>query len=127
MTEIVDTNVILRYLVGDDKKQKDRAKKWFKEAQAGKRKLAISPLVIAECCFVLESFYGQDREKIARVFESFLSQRWFKIDERKTLLALWKWYKKGLHFVDSFLLSWAKISGFGILSFDKELVQKERK
>ena len=121
MTEILDTNVLLRFLVGDNKSQQKQAQQWFTQAQKGKKKILIKPLVVAEACFVLESFYHQKREEIANAFELFLSQRWLSVPERKTLLALWPWYKKNLHFVDSFLLSWAKLNKSKILTFDKKL------
>lgn len=123
MAEIVDTNVILRFLVGDNKSQQKKARVWFEEAEQGKRKLLIKPLVIAEACFVLESFYKKDRSEIADSFEVFLSQKWFSIDERRSLRSLWSWYRKNFHFVDSFLLACAKNSKSKILSFDKKLLK----
>jgi len=123
MNEIVDTNVILRFLVGDNESQRKTAERYFKEAEAGTRKLVIKPLVVAESCFVLESFYQKSREDIASTFETFLSQKWLKVEERKPLMSMWKLYRSGLHFVDSFLISWAKVNNSKILSFDKELTK----
>jgi predicted nucleic-acid-binding protein len=122
--KIVDTNVLLRFFVGDNKEHFLHAKNWFKEAQEGKMRLVIKPLVVAETCFVLESFYKKGREEIAEVFEVFLSQRWLKVEEREILLALWVEYIGGLHFVDSFLLTWVKVNEAGLLSFDKDLLKK---
>jgi len=119
--EVVDTNVLIRFFVGDNKVQQKRARNWFSQAQKGKRKLAIKTIVVAETCFVLESFYKKQREKIADVFEVFLSQSWLVVEEREVMLSLWEWYKKGFHFVDSYLLSWAKSNNSSILSFDKKL------
>ena len=73
---------------------------------------------------MLESFYKKGREEIAEVFEVFLSQRWLKVEEREILLALWVEYIGGLHFVDSFLLTWVKVNEAGLLSFDKDLLKK---
>ncbi len=120
-TKLVDTNVILRYLVGDNKSQQLRARDWFLAAEAGEFELVIAPLVVAEACFVLESFYKLDRAEIARAFEVFLSQKWLQVQNREVLLGLWSRYMKGLHFVDSYLLSYADNEKYGILSFDKEL------
>jgi predicted nucleic acid-binding protein len=119
--QVVDTNVILRFLVGDNKSQQRQARTWFLEAQEGKRKLVIKPLVVAETCFVLESFYRQKREEIAGAFEVFLAQRWLEVADRKTMLSLWQWYREGLHFVDSFLLAWAKENEGEILTFDRQI------
>jgi len=118
----VDTNVLIRFFVGDNKAQQKQASSWFLQAQKGRRKLIIKTIVIAETCFVLESFYKKQRNEIADVFEVFLSQSWLAVEEREIMLSLWAFYKRGLHFVDSYLLSWAKINDSSILSFDKKLL-----
>ena len=122
--EILDTNVLLRFLVGDNKQQHQEAERWFKEAEQRKRKIVLVPLVVAEACFVLESFYKKQRKEIAEALEVFLAQRWFGVEEREVLLSLWAWYRKGLHFVDSFLLAWAQTHQGTILTFDQSLSKK---
>lgn len=122
--EVVDTNVLLRFFVGDDKSQQKQARSWFSQAQKGKRKLVIKSLVVAETCFVLESFYKKQRREIADVFEVFLAQSWLIVEERDVSLSLWAWYKNGFHFVDSYLLSWAENNNSSIVSFDKKLTKK---
>jgi len=121
MIEILDTNVLVRFLIRDNEKQYKQAVCWFKEAEKGKRKIMIEPLVIAETCFVLESFYKKGRVEIAEKMETFLSQRWLKVVDRKIMYSLWKWYKKNYHFVDSFLIAWTKVNKGRVLSFDKDL------
>lgn len=123
---IVDTNIILRFLVGDNENQKRQASEWFKKAEIGKIELIIHPLVIAECCFVLESFYKKNRFEISDSLEVFLSQKWLKVENRKALLLMWGDYKNNLHFVDSFLISLAKINASKVLSFDKKLLNSEK-
>jgi len=123
MEEIIDTNIILRYLVRDVEPLYKKAVEIFKEAEKRKRKILVKPLIIAEACFVLESFYKKHSEEIADSLEVFLSQNWLKVEERDTMLNLWFWYRKNLHFVDSYLLSWAKINESKILSFDQKLIK----
>lgn len=122
--EVVDTNVLIRFFVGDNKVQQKKASSWFSRAQKGKKKLIIKTLIVAETCFVLESFYKKQRNEISDVFEVFLSQSWLAVEERNVMLSLWTWYREGFHFVDSYLLSWAKNNNSFILSFDKKLRSK---
>ena len=122
--ELLDTNVLLRFLTGDNKKQQQEAEHWFKEAEQRKRKIVVLSLVTAETCFVLESFYKMQREDIAEALEIFLAQKWLEVPERQALLCLWPWYRQGLHFVDSFLLSFAKSQNAGILTLDRSLSRK---
>lgn len=124
MNKIVDTNIILRYLVGDQLELQKQAITIFQKAEHDKFKLIIKPLVIAECCFVLESFYHKSRLEITNTFKVFLAQRWLIVEDRDIMLNLWKWYVQNLHFVDSYLLSWSEANTGEIISFDKKLVGK---
>ncbi len=122
--DVLDTNVLVRFLVGDNPAQKKQAEQWFKEGESGKRKIVVFPIVVAEASFVLESFYQKQREGIADAFDIFLSQRWLHVFERDALLSLWQEYLNGLHFVDSFLLAWARLNEGNILTFDKLLEKR---
>lgn len=123
---LIDTNVILRFLVGDNSNQQLKAREIFRDAESGKRALRIKVLVVAEACFVLESFYKKSRLEIADTFQVFLSQKWLHVDDRQSLLSLWDHYKKGLHFVDSYLLALAQNNHAAIVTFDKELAKMSR-
>lgn len=118
---VLDTNVLIRYLVGDNKLQHQKAISWFRKAQDQEGKLLLPHLVIAETSFVLESFYQLDRKQIAKKLKIVIKQPWLKIEKRPVLLNLWKYYLQGLHFVDSYLLSMAKYDNLALLSFDQKL------
>ena len=124
MIEILDTDIILRFLVGDNKLQQNEARKIFKEAEKGSRKILVKAIVIAEACFVLESFYKKSKNEIADNMEIFLSQKWLRVEDRQSLLSMWHWYRENLHFVDSYLLACSKINKSKIITFDKELNKK---
>lgn len=126
MLNILDTNVLLRFLIGDVPEHHTQAERWLKEGERGQSQIYVTSLVIAEACFVLESVYKLKRPKIATALELFISQEWLIVPERKVLLNLWKSYLGGLHFVDSYLLVLAQLSGGEVLSFDRELKNRER-
>lgn len=121
MIELVDTNIIVRLLVGDDKSLQKKAIGIFKQAELGERTLMVKSVVVAEACFVLESFYKKSKEEIAGVLKVFINQKWLVIKERKILNFTWQWYLQGFHFVDSYLLATAKVNQEKILTFDKKL------
>jgi predicted nucleic acid-binding protein len=124
MKYILDTNVLIRFLVGDSPAQKEQAVTWFRQAEKGVLKITVHPIVVAETCYVLESFYKKSRTEIANTMQIFLSQRWLDVVERETLIAIWDPYQEGLHFVDSFLLIVTKQSDKQLLTFDKKLLKK---
>lgn len=121
---ILDTNVLLRFLVGDNKTQQIQAIEWFRQAEKGEIKIIIAPLVIAETCFVLESFYKQHRSDIISSMEVFISQRWLRVENRDIIKHTWNYYQNNLHFVDSYLLAWSEIAEDGILTFDQKVLNK---
>lgn len=119
--QTIDTNVIVRFLVKDQPAQFRQASVWFKEAEQGQRSILVTSLVVAETTFVLESVYQQSRADIAATWQVLLSQKWLKVPERPVLLSLWPWYLKKLHFVDSYLLAWAKHQQGEVLTFDQQV------
>lgn len=118
---LLDTNVLIRFLVGDNKEQQEQSFDWFKDAQKGKIKIIITTIVIAEACFVLESFYKISKNKIAEKMELIISQRWISVQDKSTLAKTLSHYKNGLHFVDGFLMALAKEHNADILTFDKKI------
>lgn len=121
MTNLIDTNIILRFIVGDNEKQKIEARKIFQDAEKGKITLLLKTVVVAEVCYVLESFYKKDKDEIASSMEVFLSQKWLKVEDRQALLAMWPWYKESLHFVDSYLIACSKLNKYKLVTFDMVL------
>ena len=60
----VDTNIIVRFLVGDDEKQANKVYKLFKSIENDKDELFVPTLVILELIWVLESVYEIVRSDI---------------------------------------------------------------
>lgn len=60
----IDTNILVRFLVGDDVKQANKVYKLFKKIEDDKDELFVSTLVILELIWVLESVYDIARSDI---------------------------------------------------------------
>ena len=60
----VDTNIIVRFLVRDDKKQAEAARKRLKQAEERRERLRVPLLVVMETIWVLESAYDKTRSEI---------------------------------------------------------------
>jgi len=118
-TYLVDTNILVRLLIRDNAEQYEKAAKMFESAAAGQLKILLLPVVIAEACFVLESFYKRQRAEISESLMVILSQQWLRVEQREVLLGLWQYYLKNFHFVDSYLLSVKEINNVELLTFDK--------
>lgn len=60
----VDTNILVRFLVRDDEKQAETARKHIKEAEVRRERLKIPLLVVLETIWVLESAYDKTKTEI---------------------------------------------------------------
>ena len=78
---LVDTNLIVRYLVQDHDKHARAAGKLFDACDRGDVVIVVLPVVLAECVFVLESFYRHPRAAIASALGGLISSPGVKIDE----------------------------------------------
>jgi predicted nucleic-acid-binding protein len=61
---LTDTNVILRYLLGDHKIFSPKAKAFMKLVSQGTKKAEIPSVVIVECVYVMEKFYKIPKNEI---------------------------------------------------------------
>ena len=60
----VDTNIVVRFLVREDEKQAELARKRLKQAEENRERLLIPLVVILETIWVLESAYDKTRAEI---------------------------------------------------------------
>ncbi|GIW64420.1 MAG: hypothetical protein KatS3mg092_0353 [Patescibacteria group bacterium] len=119
---VIDTNVFIRYLVKDNEKQFQFAKKIFKEVESKKTKAFVSILVINEIIWVLENYYEIKREDYLPKLITIFSLKNFQIIEitRKKLIEIFEMMlKKNIDFTDIYLLN--SFSKEKIVSFDKDL------
>lgn len=77
----VDTNYFLRYLRADIPKQYEEAKDLFLKAAIGEVTLFTSITVIFEIYWVMQKFYGENKEKTAGHLKDILSMGFVKVQE----------------------------------------------
>ncbi len=69
----VDTNILVRFLVGDDKKQAQIVYKLFKNAETKNEELFVPLVVVLELIWVLESAYSIKRDEIINAIADLLT------------------------------------------------------
>jgi predicted nucleic-acid-binding protein len=100
----VDTNVIIRFLTNDHAEHSEAARRLIAKAYEGKYTLWVHPLVVAECCYVLESSqYDHSREVIADRLISLLNSKGFKMESETILTALGLYAQHNVDFEDAYL------------------------
>lgn len=117
----IDTNIILRFLLKDNKIQYPQARKIFEKTERGKINIWTTDVVILELIWTLKSLYGYDRFTIKEKVEGMFALPNFDILNKKLILqALQDFANKNLDFADAYNYQLAKKEGKKILSFDKD-------
>jgi predicted nucleic acid-binding protein len=70
---LLDANVLLRFVTGEPADQANEVASLFTAAEAGKLRLAVLPIVLAETVFVLTGFYEHPRAQVAEVLAQLIS------------------------------------------------------
>ena len=85
--------------------------------------LLLADLVLAECVYVLESFYEVGRERVAELMRAAIALPSIKVIDDATLLRALEVYEVDrLDFAEAYLVAQAEATGVGtVLSFDKSI------
>ena len=114
---MLDTNMILRYVLKDNDVMLEQAKIYLKQGN-----IWVTLEIIAEVVYVLKGLYGMNREQIFDVIMGFM--RLVQCEEKIILyLALETYKENNLDFVDCVLYAYNKMDGFEIATFDKKLLR----
>ena len=114
MRWLIDANVILRYLIADNKTQADRAELTIREGAY------TVPEVIAEVVYVLNGVYNLERKEICHVLSDLLEE--INMAERIIVLEALKLYSnKHIDFVDAMLVARAHLLNEHVFTFDKKM------
>lgn len=114
----VDTNILLRFIIDDNKELADIAENILKSDECH-----LLPEVIPEMVYVLCSVYKYRREDIAQAIQQLLPLVVVK-EQLLTSLALTYFAQFNLDYVDCILLARNKLYGREVATFDKELEKK---
>ena len=119
---LVDTNLIVRYLVQDHEKHARAAGKLFDACDRGEVEILVLPVVLAECVLVLESFYERRRGDIASALGRLISSPGVEISEVSVHLDALNRYKgTRAHFVDCLIAATAVARNVPVSTFDQDL------
>jgi predicted nucleic acid-binding protein len=118
---LVDTNIIVRYLVQDHEKHGKATGRLLEACDRGEVVIVVLPAVLAECVFVLESFYEHSRADIASALSRLVSSPGIEISEVAIHLdALDRYKRTKIHFVDCLIAATAAAENVAVASFDQD-------
>ncbi len=124
----VDTNLLVRFLVNDDKNQAKKTLHLFQKAEKRKEKYFVSILVLLELIWVLRAVYKFSREEIIFALENLIAMQVLKLEKleavHKTILAA---KQKSTDLSDLLIANCSVQAGCDyVLTFDKKAAKNKQ-
>ena len=116
---LVDTNIIMRHLLNDDKEQ---SLKLFELIENDE--VLILNEVILECVYVLNKVYKLNRTEIYLLLSQLLNTKNINSNLNILINTLKFYQSSSLDFVDCILISNNHLLNYKVVSFDKKLNAK---
>ena len=119
MSAFVDTNVLVRHLVGDPPKLAARATAYLQRES----ELLVADLIVAETIYVLESFYEVARPEISEAMRALIVMESVNVIDAPLLLRAVEIYEHDrLDFAEAYLIASAESTGvMKVASFDRSI------
>lgn len=115
---IIDTNVIIRYLTGDDPEKAEK----FRVYLRANRGLFVSDTVVVETYFALTSFYNFSRSKVLSWLSDLIRHPNIQCDEGLLKEVIEVAASHNVSFVDAYCAALARQRTNGkLLSYDKDI------
>ena len=122
MVCLLDTNVILRFLIGDNEEHLKLSTKIFEQIEQGSLKVEILSSVLMEVFFVLTKFYKISKSEVISDLKTILSLEGV-VNKDKIILfeTLNIIENRNIDFVDALICAKCRLQNYQKLSFDKDL------
>ena len=123
----LDTNILVRFLTGDDTAQAQKVYRLFKEAEAKRERFFVPLLVVLELLWVLEAVYDIPRTEIVEAINELIYLPVLKFENTSVLRMFVKNAANNNHDLSDLLIACAaKSNGCSVvLTFDKKAAQLE--
>lgn len=119
---ILDSNVVLRFLVQDHPAHSKAATRLFQRAEDGEVELLLPPWIVAEVAYGLSGIYKVARGETAKLLKAIVCAVGVVVPERDLLLdALRRYAAKNVDFADALLAAQASFMKLSPASFDCDL------
>jgi len=120
---LIDTNIILRFLLGDHPELSPKATAFMSKIADGTIKAEILDVVTAECVYVMEKFYQIPREKISeKLSKIFNFSGIVNLNRSEMLQGLLNFETSNVDIVDCVLAAMSSSSRV-VISFDKDMLK----
>lgn len=122
MKVLLDTNVVLRFVLRDHESMSAAAYRLFAQAASGEVQLVLDPVIVAECCFVLSGkVYAYAKRDIAMVMGKLVLLDGVVVDDAARVSdALELFARQHIDFADAYLAATARANEIPVATFDHD-------
>jgi len=124
MVSLIDTNIIIRFLVGDHEEHLRISTEIFTQIENGEIEVEILDTVIMEALFVLVKFYKLPKSEVIADLKRLIALRGVVGDKLLLMESLNIVNDKNIDFVDALICAKSRLQGYGKISFDKDVNKK---
>ena len=122
MIYLLDTNVIIRFLLGDNEKFLIQSTKYFKDIENGTISVEILDGVFMESFFILTKFYKLPKKDVINDLKTILSFNGVINSNKVILYETFNLIEnKNIDFVNALICAKSKLEGYGKISFDSDV------
>ncbi len=114
----VDTNVIVRYLVRDDRGQAERTDDLIRN-----NRIWITKTVLLETEWVLRDTYSLERQRIANLLRAVAGITTVQVEDEVEVASALDWFAAGMDFADALHLA-SSTRTLEFATFDRKFVAK---
>ncbi len=124
---LVDTNILLRYLLQDNPTHFHKAWELLEKVKTGQEKILILESVLTECVYALLKVYKVERQEIAHSMRMLLQYKGVTNPDKSDLIDSLDIFKTTtLSFVDCILCAKSRNNAMPLHTFDLELARAAR-
>jgi predicted nucleic acid-binding protein len=124
MVYLIDTNIIIRFLVGDNEEHLKIATEIFTQVEKGEIEVEMLDIVIMEALFVLVKFYKLPKSEVIADLKRLIALPGVVGDKVVLIESLNIVHDKNMDFVDALICAKSQLQGYEKLSFDKDVNKK---
>lgn len=122
MVYLIDTNIIIRFLIGDNDEHLALSSEHFRQIENGEIQAEILSEVLMEAYFVLTKFYKIDEAEVLQDLKAILCLEGVANRDKAILIETLNIIEhKHIDFIDALICAKCKVQHYEKLSFDKDL------
>lgn len=114
---LIDTNLIIRFLVNDDPQKVNRVETLLKD---NKHKNVLLDTVVAEIIWVLASYYSIDKHEIIEKINALIHVDTIECNSFLIARSLTIWEEHPISFIDAYLSAVAEFGNMTVFTYDQK-------